>query len=138
MLCVGNLLLCLGEPLQIKCSHFTTVVHGCNTTRVYVVASFPGPCAAFGCTKEREGPGMFLHARDVEGRKVNVGDLGLRTAIHSLVPRPCPAFHRLQYGKVGRAWYVSSREHYVIDKWPNSSEQKAKFCVLFNQLHVHC
>ena len=34
------------------------------------VASFPGPRAAFGCTKERGGPGMFPHVRDVEGRKV--------------------------------------------------------------------
>ena len=23
---------------------------------------------------------------------------------NSLVPRPCPAFHRLQYGNMGRAW----------------------------------
>ena len=35
-----------------------------------LVASFPGPCAAFGCTKERGGPGMFPHVRDVKGRKV--------------------------------------------------------------------
>ena len=47
------------------------------------LASFPCTCAAFGCTKEREGPGMFPRMRDVEGRKVvertYVGDLGLRT-----------------------------------------------------------
>ena len=35
-----------------------------------LLASFPGPRAAFGCTKERRGPGMFPHVRDVEGRKV--------------------------------------------------------------------
>ena len=34
----------------------------------------------------------------------------------SLVPRPRPAFRRLQYGKVGRAWYLFSREHDVITK----------------------
>jgi len=34
----------------------------------------------------------------------------------SLVPGPCLAFHRLQYGKVGRAWYFFSHEHDVIDK----------------------
>ena len=34
------------------------------------LASFPGPRAAFGCTKERGGPGMFPHVCDVEGRKV--------------------------------------------------------------------
>ena len=44
----------------------------------------------------------------------------------SLVPRPRPAFRRLQYGKTGRSWYVSSREHYVIDKRPNFSERKSK------------
>ena len=32
-------------------------------------------------------------------------------------PVPCPAFRRLQYGKAGRAWYISSREHDVIDKF---------------------
>ena len=30
------------------------------------------------------------------------------------VPRPRPALHFLQYGKGGRAWYLS---HYVIGKW---------------------
>ena len=35
-----------------------------------VVALFPGPHATFGCTKERGGPGMFPHMRDVKGRKV--------------------------------------------------------------------
>ena len=34
------------------------------------IASFPGPRAAFGCAKERGGPGMFPHVRNVEGRKV--------------------------------------------------------------------
>ena len=32
----------------------------------------------------------------------------------SLVPRPHPAFRRLQYGKAGRAWYLFSHEHDVI------------------------
>ena len=35
----------------------------------FLVASFPGPSAAFGSTNGREGPGMFPHMRDVEGRK---------------------------------------------------------------------
>ena len=51
--------------------------------RHHHIASFPGPCTAFGCTKEREGPGMFSHVRDVKGRKVverTMGDLGLRRA----------------------------------------------------------
>ena len=34
----------------------------------------------------------------------------------SLVPRPHPAFRRLQYGKAGRAWYLFSCEHDVISK----------------------
>ena len=34
-----------------------------------VIASFPGPHVAFGCTKEHGGPGMLPHVRDVEGRK---------------------------------------------------------------------
>ena len=37
---------------------------------MYLLASFPGPHAAFGCTKECRGPGRFPHVRDVEGRKV--------------------------------------------------------------------
>jgi len=35
---------------------------------------------------------------------------------------PCSAFHCLQYGKAGRAWYLFSHEHDVIDKWHNNSE----------------
>ena len=34
-------------------------------------------------------------------------------------PVPRPAFRRLQYGKAGRAWYIFSREHDVIEKWQN-------------------
>ena len=41
----------------------------------------------------------------------------------SLVPRPRPAFRRLQYGKAWRAWYLFSREHDVIGKWQKFSEQ---------------
>ena len=37
--------------------------------------------------------------------------------IGSLIPRPRPAFRRLQYGKVGRAWYLFSHEHDLIGKW---------------------
>ena len=32
----------------------------------------------------------------------------LRPARHSIVPRPRPAFHHLQYEKAGRAWYPFS------------------------------
>ena len=43
----------------------------------------------------------------------------------SLVPRLCPTFCCLQYGKAGRAWYLFSHEHEVIDKWPKNSERKS-------------
>ena len=46
----------------------------------------------------------------------------------SLVPRPRPAFHRLQYGKARRAWYLFSCEHDIIGKWQKFSEQTG--CVL--------
>ena len=58
----------------------------CSSVRSIWVASFPGPCTTFGCTKECGGPGMFPHVRDIEGRKVvertslSMGELGLRTA----------------------------------------------------------
>ena len=41
-------------------------------------------------------------------------------------PVPRPAFRRLQYGKVGRALYISSLEHDVIDKWQNFSERRRR------------
>ena len=37
--------------------------------------------------------------------------------IPSLVPRPRPAFHRLQYRKAGRVWYLFSCEQDIIGKW---------------------
>ena len=45
-------------------------------------------------------------------------DTYLRTSLVPC-PTPCPAFCRLQYGKAGRAWYIFSREHDVIEKWQN-------------------
>ena len=36
--------------------------------------------------------------------------LSLKQWSLSLVPSPHLAFHRLQYSKAGRAWYISSRE----------------------------
>ena len=51
-------------------------------------------------------------------------------------PVPRPAFHRLKYGKAGRAWYISSREHDVIEKWQNFQNEDATFCMLFSHLHV--
>ena len=48
-----------------------------------------------------------------------------------------PPSFSLQYGKVGRAWYLFSREHDVIDKWPKKKDEKVKFHVLsLNQLRV--
>ena len=62
---------------------------------------------------------------------------GRKTCIWgSLVPRPRPAFRRLQYGKAGRAWYLFSREHDVIGKWRNFQKKQAAFCVLFSRLHA--
>ena len=51
-------------------------------------------------------------------------------------PVPRPAFRCLQYGKAGRAWYIFSREHDVIEKWQNFQNEDATFRVLFNHLHV--
>ena len=56
----------------------------------------------------------------------------------SLVPRPRPAFRCLQYGKVGRAWYLLSRDHDVIGKWWNFQNKRVAFCILFNWLHAQC
>ena len=66
-----------------------------------IVASFPG--------RSRH---QFLIACSMQKRRRS-----------SLVPRPRPAFHRLQYGKAGRAWYLFPREHDVIGKWRKFSEQ---------------
>ena len=51
-------------------------------------------------------------------------------------PVPRRAFRRLQYGKAGRAWYISSCEHDVIDKWQTFQNEDAMFFVLFNHLHI--
>ena len=52
----------------------------------------------------------------------------------SLVPRPRPAFRRLQYGKAGRAW--SSREHDVISKLRKFAELRGCVSRIFNRLHA--
>ena len=57
------------------------------------------------------------------GKKVSSAPLGIYIYI---CPRPRPAFHNLQYGKVGRAWYLFSYEDGVINKWPKNSECKSK------------
>ena len=81
--------------------------------QLLTVASFPGPCTAFVCTKERGGPGMFLHVRDVEGRKVveraqlNVGELGLRTA------RRAKVTYHMYIASGGRLSYTPSVERVV-------------------------
>ena len=59
---------------------------------------------------------------------------GRYTSVASF-PFPRPAFCRLQYGKAGRAWYISSRDNDVIDERQN---EDAMFCVIFNHLHVQC
>ena len=56
---------------------------GFITSGASAVASFPGLCDALGCTKEREGPGMFFHVHDVS-------DLGLRIATSAKVPGNLP------------------------------------------------
>ena len=43
-------------------------------------------------------------------------------------PTPCPAFHRLQYRKAWRAWYLFPSKHDIIGKWRKFSEQTG--CVL--------
>ena len=54
----------------------------------------------------------------------------------SLIPRPHPAFHRLQYRKAWRTRYLFSREHDIIGKWQKFSEQTG--CVLgISQLTTH-
>ena len=50
---------------------------------------------------------------------------------HKLASYPVPR-------PAGRAWYISSREHDVIDKLLNFQNEGATFCVLFNHLHVQC
>ena len=52
----------------------------------------------------------------------------------SLVPRPRPAFHHLQYGKMGRAWYLFPREHDIIRKWPKFSEQTGIVSCIFQPI----
>ena len=63
------------------------------------------------------------------------------TSLFSLVPRPHPAFRRLQYGKAGRPWYLFPREHDVIGKLQKFAEQAA-FCVFTinyrSMLSVYC
>ena len=46
--------------------------------------------------------------------------------LRSLVPRPRPAFHHLQYIKVGRACYLFSCESDVNGKWQKVSERKSQ------------
>ena len=43
-----------------------------------------------------------------------------RNTFYSLVPRPRPAFHALQFGKAGRAWYLFSRKHESGENLQNS------------------
>ena len=57
----------------LKFSHLTPLPLEVSTKRtLHFISLLPGLHTAFSCTKEREreGPGMFPHVRDVEGRKV--------------------------------------------------------------------
>ena len=56
---------------------------------------------------------------------------------HSLVPRPCPAFHRLQHRKAGRAWYLSWREH-VIGKCFTTNGLHFANCSTDYMLNARC
>ena len=54
----------------------------------------------------------------------------------SLVPRLRPAFCCLQYRKVGRAWYLFSREHDVISKLRKFAELASCVSRIFNRLRA--
>ena len=58
--------------------------------------------------------------------------------LYSLVPRSRPAFRRLQYGKVGGAWYLFSREHDVISKLRKFAELTGCVSHIFNRLCAQC
>ena len=67
--------------------------------------------------------------------------LKMRLVTYSLVPRPRPAFHHLQYIKAGRAWYLFSREHDVIEKWRKFSEKNGLHFVYYStdyMLNAQC
>ena len=57
-------------------------------------------------------------------------------SVHSLVPRPRPAFRHLQYVKTGRAWYLFSREHDVISKLQKFAELTGCISRICNQLRI--
>ena len=44
-----------------------------------------------------------------------------------------PPSFSLQYGKVGRAWYLFSREHDVIDKWPKKKGRESEVSCIIAQ-----
>ena len=52
----------------------------------------------------------------------------------SLIPRPRPAFHHLQYGKTRRAWYLFSHEHDKIRKWRKIAKLTGCVLRIFNRL----
>ena len=58
------------------------------------------------------------------------------TLLHNLIPRPHPAFRCLQYSKVGRGWYLFSREHDAIRKWQKFDELIGCVLRIFNQLRT--
>ena len=58
---------------------------------------------------------MVCHALDVFAYQFealqNLKLMLARVHMYRLVPRSHQAFHHLQYGKAGRAWYLFSHEH---------------------------
>ena len=70
---------------------------------------FPGPCAAFGCTKEHKGPGMFSHVCDVEGRK----DLWVNWGSEQQKEQRCKVTYHTYLASGGRLSYTPSVERVV-------------------------
>ena len=53
---------------------------------------------------------QFIYMFEATFSPLNLIYNWLKGLLGSLVPRPRPAFRRLQYRKAGRAWYLFSRE----------------------------
>ena len=56
----------------------------------------------------------------------------------SFVPRPRPAFCRLQYRKAMGAWYLFSPEHDAIGKWRKFAELTGYVLPVFTRLPAQC
>ena len=78
-----------------------------------------------------------LQCVDVERIWQELKDVSL-THVPGLVPRPHPAFHYLQYGKAGRAWYLFSSEYDVIDKWQRTKKWTFTYCSTNYEFNAWC